>query len=78
LNLAVVLRNPVSGKQHFARVKVPEGLPRIVSVDQVVDGIRPEEASDTAEGATFVTIEDVIGHHLDHLFPGMEVLEYHT
>ncbi|MBS5749741.1 MAG: RNA degradosome polyphosphate kinase, partial [Actinotignum schaalii] len=78
LNLAVVLRNPVSGKQHFARVKVPEGLPRIVSVDQVVEGIRPEEAADTVEGATFVTIEDIIGHHLDHLFPGMEVLEYHT
>lgn len=78
LNLAVVLRNLVSGKQHFARVKVPEGLPRIVSVDQIVNGVRPEEAAENEGGATFVTIEDIIGHHLDHLFPGMEVLEYHT
>ena len=33
LNLAVVVRNPVTGKEHFARVKVPPLLPRLIAVD---------------------------------------------
>ena len=33
LNLAVVVRNPVSDKELFARVKVPDQLPRLISID---------------------------------------------
>src|SRR5689334_21121073 len=62
LNLAVVVRNPDTGGEHFARVKVPPLLPRFVQV---------------AEGR-FVPLEDVIATHLGQLFPGMEVLEHHT
>jgi polyphosphate kinase len=62
LNLAVVLRNPKSGKELFARVKVPSNFDRFVSLGN----------------ARFVPLEDVIGAHLRRLFPGMEVLEAHT
>lgn len=78
LNLAVVLRNPLTGKQHFARVKIPESLPRLVCVEQVTRQISPEDALDVFGKATFVPMEDIIGAHLDHLFPGMEVLEHHA
>lgn len=64
LNLAVVLRNPQSGSEHFARVKVPPLLPRFVEV----------------EGAerTYVPLEDVMGEFLSELFPGMEVVKHHA
>ncbi|MGI8434943.1 MAG: RNA degradosome polyphosphate kinase [Nocardioidaceae bacterium] len=62
LNLAVTVRNPESGKEHFARVKVPPTFPRFMTLgDQ-----------------RFVPLEDVIAAHLDQLFPGMEVLQHHT
>jgi polyphosphate kinase len=62
LNLAVVVRNPNTGQEHFARVKVPPTLPRFVPL----------------EDSRFVPLEDVIAAHLDSLFPGMQVLQSHT
>lgn len=62
LNLAVLIRNPKTGKEHFARVKVPPIFARFVPVGN----------------QRFVPLEDVIGEHLKRLFPGMEVLEVHT
>lgn len=62
LNLAVVVRNPVSGHRHFARVKVPPLLTRFLE----------------ASPQRYVPIEDVIAAHLEELFPGMEVLAHHT
>ncbi|RAG84579.1 RNA degradosome polyphosphate kinase [Streptacidiphilus pinicola] len=62
LNLAVVVRNPVSGHKHFARVKVPQSLSRFL------------EASPNR----YVPLEDVMGAHLEYLFPGMEVLAHHA
>src|SRR5690242_2409087 len=67
LNLAVLLRNPATEKRHFARVKVPPLLPRLLPVD-----------GDDAHRWRFVPLEDVIAAHLDQLFPGMEVLLHHT
>ncbi|SEG88813.1 polyphosphate kinase [Actinacidiphila yanglinensis] len=61
LNLAVVVRNPVSGHEHFARVKVPPILSRLLE----------------ASPQRYVPLEDVIAAHLDELFPGMEVLDHH-
>src|SRR3954447_6486328 len=61
LNLAVVVRNPSTGNEHFARVKVPQVLGRFAHVrDQ-----------------RFVPLEDVIAAYLPELFPGMEVLQSH-
>ena len=62
LNLAVLLRNPRTGKDHFARVKVPPIFERFVPVGN----------------QRFVPLEDVIAEHLKRLFPGMDVLEVHT
>ena len=62
LNLAVVVRNPVTGTEFFARVKVPPLLPRFVEVGP----------------ARFVPLEDVIAAHLHTLFPGMEIQQTHT
>jgi polyphosphate kinase len=67
LNLAVILRNPATETQHFARVKVPPLLPRFIAVD-----------GDEPHRWRFVPLEDVIAAHLDQLFPGMQVLEHHT
>ncbi|CAM5783948.1 RNA degradosome polyphosphate kinase [Cellulomonas persica] len=80
LNLAVVVVNPVTGKEHFARVKVPPLLPRFIAVDASGRPSAPDEQTASVEkGPTsFVPVEDVISEHLDHLFPGMEVREHHT
>ncbi|MHB1065716.1 MAG: RNA degradosome polyphosphate kinase [Georgenia sp.] len=79
LNHAVLVRNPTSGKEHFARVKVPPLLPRFIAVDSEGKLYRPEELRGDASGRTyFVPLEEVIAHHLDALFPGMEIVEHHT
>ncbi len=62
LNLAVVVRNPDTGNELFARVKVPPSLPRFAEVG-------PQR---------FVPLEDVIAANLSDLFPGMEILQQHS
>ena len=68
LNLAVRVRNSKTGKQEFARLKVPQMLPRVVPVDR----------SESVESIRFITLEDLIANHLGDLFPGMEILEHHV
>ena len=58
LNLAVMISDPVSEQRRFARVKVPPLLPRFVVLP---------------DGEQFVPLEQVIGVHLDRLFPGLEI-----
>ncbi|MGN6129398.1 MAG: polyphosphate kinase 1, partial [Nocardioidaceae bacterium] len=62
LNLAVLVRNPTTGKEHFARVKVPPIFNRFVPLG----------------GQRFVPLEDVIAEHLKRLFPGMDICAVHT
>ncbi|MCZ4499893.1 MAG: Polyphosphate kinase [Marmoricola sp.] len=62
LNLAVLVANPKTGKEHFARVKVPQSFSRFVALGN----------------QRFVPLEDVIAEHLRRLFPGMEVQAVHT
>ncbi len=65
LSLAVNVRDPVNGQTVFARVKVPtEILPRFVTLK-----------GNAGEPALLVALEDVIAHHLDALFPGMEIAD---
>ncbi len=73
LNLAVVLANPKTGKEHFARVKVPPLLPRLLRVHPV-----PPDSTVDLYHTRFVPLEDVIAAHLSELFPGMEVREHFT
>src|SRR5688572_26755647 len=63
LNLAVSLRDPVTEEHRFARVKVPDLLPRFV--------VMPD-------GERFVPLEQAIAAHLDQLFPGMEFEAHDT
>ena len=61
LSLAVLVRDPETEQETFARVKVPkEMLPRFVPI---------------GDGRTFVPLEDLIAQHLDALFPGMEIID---
>jgi polyphosphate kinase len=62
LNLAVLVRDPNSGEERFARVKVPPLLPRFLVLP---------------DGERFVPLEQVIAAQLDSLFPGMETVEHH-
>lgn len=79
LNLAVVVVNPTTGKEHFARVKVPPLLPRYIAVDARGRPRAAAAQAPTDRGPmSFVPVEDVISQHLDQLFPGMEVREHHT
>ena len=69
LNLAVLVENPNSGKSHFARVKIPGNMPRLVPVDDLTD----EESREERFG--FITMENLIIAHLESLFPGMIIKE---
>jgi polyphosphate kinase len=61
LSLAVTVRDPLTGEQRFARVKVPPVLPRLVEVAP----------------RTYVLIEQIIAANLDVLFAGMEIVDHH-
>lgn len=66
LNLAIRIRNAKTGRQEFARLKVPPMLPRFVEVSR--DG----------ERVRYLALEDLIANHLSDLFPGMEILDHHA
>ena len=66
LNLAIRIRNARTGRQEFARLKVPPMLPRFV------------EVPGASEIKRFLRLEELIANHLGDLFPGMEVLDHHA
>jgi len=65
LNLAVAVRDPDDGPELFARVKVPDNVPRFVRIDPGAPGLR------------FLPVEDLIASHLGQLFPGMRIVDCH-
>ncbi|MGF7236474.1 MAG: RNA degradosome polyphosphate kinase, partial [Frankia sp.] len=67
LNLGVTVRYPGDGHDRFARVKIPQNVPRLVPVGD------PDEAP-----SRFVPLEDLISAHLAQLFPGMDVTDSHV
>jgi polyphosphate kinase len=70
LNLAVQVRDPDTGAPRFARLKVPNNVPRFVPVGA-------GGTVDTDTGATFLPLEDLIAAHLQALFPGLDVIDHH-
>jgi len=65
LNLAVMVKNPATQEEFFARVKVPEILPRFIATAKL--------------GSTrFLPLEDLISIHLQELFPGMIIEDHYT
>ncbi|WP_333620027.1 RNA degradosome polyphosphate kinase [Dietzia sp.] len=67
LNLAVTVRETESGQEHFARVKIPNNVPRFLRLDR----------AETGE-TVFVPAEEVIAAHLEMLFHGTEIVECHV
>jgi polyphosphate kinase len=65
LNLAVVVRDPDGGAELFARVKVPNNVPRLVAVES------------SSRAHRFLPVEDLIAGHLGALFSGMQIVEHH-
>ena len=74
LNLAVLLRDQ-KGKEHFARIKVPNTLPRLVPVKRSSGGVRKDGTAPKSH--YFVWLEQVIAANLERLFPGMRIEEAH-
>ena len=73
VNLAVEVRNPETGDTKFARVKMPQALPRLLALREIVEGkkkIRPEKAE-------FVLLESLLQANLAELFPGLEIVSSH-
>ncbi|BDU10363.1 polyphosphate kinase [Aurantimicrobium sp. INA4] len=68
LNLAIRVRNSKTGTEEFARLKVPQMLPRFVRVD----------SREAVTNVRYIALEDLIANQLQDLFPGMEILEHHT
>ncbi len=66
LNLAVLVCDTVTRTQHFARVKVPNNVPRFVAVDEHDGTVR------------WLPLEELIGANLHALFPGLEVTGHHA
>jgi polyphosphate kinase len=65
LNLAVLVKQPDTNEELFARVKVPQSLPRFIETQEL-------------EFGKFISLENVIIANLEHLFPGMEIEDYYT
>lgn len=66
LNLAIRIRNARTGRQEFARLKVPPMLPRFVEVSREGESVR------------YLPLEYLISNNLGDLFPGMEILDHHA
>ncbi|HEY5218621.1 MAG TPA: polyphosphate kinase 1 [Gemmatimonadaceae bacterium] len=64
ISLAVEIRDPDTGAVRFARVKVPRSLPRWIPVEGRVN--------------QFVPLEELVGAHLEALFPGVDVLDWYA
>ncbi|MCL2781660.1 MAG: RNA degradosome polyphosphate kinase [Actinomycetia bacterium] len=65
INLAALVRDPSSGVERFARVKVPDNVPRFVTVSR------------SAAAAEYLPLEELISAHMPELFPGMDVSGQH-
>jgi polyphosphate kinase len=77
LNLAVVVRDPDSGPELFARIKVPNNVPRFVSVNATARTGGAPTVDAAQRRAEFLPLEELIAAHLGQLFSGMQVIEHH-
>lgn len=74
LNLAITVRQPEDGTQHFARIKVPDNVDRFVELG-------PRDGDEDQPGKTtvrFLPMEELIAAFLTVLFPGLEIVEHHA
>lgn len=72
LSFALLVQKP-NGEKHFARVKVPNILPRLIRIDSIIKPNRKETNGQFS--AKFILLDDLIKQNLQTLFPGLKVLE---
>ncbi len=65
LNFAIELFDPVTEEEHFARIKIPPNRPRWLLAEQ------------SSYRSVFVSIDEVIRHHLQRIFPGADIKSSH-
>jgi polyphosphate kinase len=90
LNLAVVIKHPDTGEELFARVKVPKVLPRFINLPvelqeidrtnplQFVREVLPADRREPSQTWTGISLEQLIAHNLESLFPGMNIQDCYT
>jgi polyphosphate kinase len=90
LNLAVAIKHPDTGEELFARVKVPQVLPRFIKLPidlQEIDRTNPlqfvregttTEHREPSQIWTGIPLEQLIAHNLESLFPGMNIQDCYT
>jgi polyphosphate kinase len=72
LSFAILVKKP-NGEKHFARVKIPSILPRLLSIENIVD--TNNQRTETAFSTKFLWISDLIKQNLPALFPGLDVIQ---
>lgn len=65
ISLAVLVIHPETQEEYFARVKIPNILPRFISTHPL-------------RRSRFIPLEELIAAHLNELFPGMEIEDYYS
>jgi polyphosphate kinase len=71
INLAIQIKKN-KGEKHFARVKLPNTLPRLIQIDKIVN-----LGALKSKKIKFIWLDDLIKNNLHLLFPGMEIIEAH-
>lgn len=75
LSLAILVRKP-NGENHFARVKVPSILPRLLRIDTIINPNKKIQTNGNFS-ARFIWLGDLIRANLSLLFPGIDIVEAH-
>lgn len=75
LNFAILVKKP-NGEVHFARLKIPNILPRMMNIDKILNP-KHKTLTNGQFSAKFIWLGDLIKANLDQLFPGLEVVEAH-
>jgi len=74
LSFAVLIKKTFN-ERHFARVKIPSNLPRLVRIDNIFDSTSKKNNSNTIK---FIWLEDLVRNNLCELFPGIDLIEAHS
>ena len=71
LSFAIQVKKPNS-ELYFARLKIPNILPRLIKLDNVI-----ATNCDESSCAKFIWLDDLIYHNINSLFPGLEIISAH-
>jgi polyphosphate kinase len=75
LSLAILVKKP-NGESHFARLKIPDIIPRLIQIDRIINPSKKMNSNGQFK-ARYIWVENIIKANLNFLFPGMEIVEAH-